>query len=109
MIDFNSSIASKFTKLVVSRVPLAASAASSDVIIYGVTDTTAARTITISTADTVDGRIFIIKDESGGALTNNITIATDASQTIDGQSTIAIVVDYGVMRLYSDGDNFFSW
>jgi len=77
--------------------------------IYGVTDTSASRTITISTADMTDGRNFLIKDESGGAGSNNITIATEGAQTIDGAASVTISVDYGVARLYSNGTNLFSF
>ncbi len=77
--------------------------------IYGITDTSVARTITLSTVETVEGRIVIVKDESGGAGTNNITVDTLASQTIDGASSIDITADYGVLRLYSDGTNWFSF
>ena len=75
--------------------------------IYGVTDTSAARTITISTAHIATGRLFTIKDESGAAGTNNITIATEASETIDGAATAVISTDYGSLELYSDGTDLF--
>jgi len=76
--------------------------------IVSVTNTAAARTITLATADTVAGRIVIVKDTSGGAGTNNITVATEGSETIDGAATIAITANYGVARLYSDGSNWFT-
>lgn len=82
----------------------------SDTTFYGVTDTSVARTITIGTLDITEaGKIFIIKDESGAATTNNITIATGGNELIDGQTTATISVNYGVIRLYSDGTNLFSW
>ena len=77
---------------------------------YAVTNTAVARTLTISSDDIANtDREFIIKDESGGAGTKNITVATEGSETIDGQATIDITVDFGVLRLYSDGANLFSW
>lgn len=76
---------------------------------YAVTDTSAVRTITISTADVVDGRTFIFKDESGAAGTNNITIDTEGAETIDGAASVLITVNYGAVKLYSDGSNIFSW
>ena len=77
---------------------------------YAVTDTTVARTITVSSADILStDREFIIKDESGGAGTFNITIATEGAQTIDGVSTVIITVDFGSVSLYSDGTNLFSY
>jgi len=73
-----------------------------------VTDTSAARTITLDTDDVVAGRVITVKDQSGGAGTNNITIATEAAETIDGNASVAITVDYGVGRLVSDGTNWFT-
>lgn len=77
--------------------------------LVGVTDTSVARTITLSTADVIKGRVIIIKDQSGGANTNNITIDTEGSETIDGAASITIIVDYGVLRIYSNGTNWFSF
>ena len=51
---------------------------------------------------------YIVKDAGGGAGTNNITISTDASETIDGAATATISEDYGALELYSDGTNWFS-
>ncbi len=51
----------------------------------------------------------LIKDESGGAATNNITIATTSSQTIDGASTKVINTNYGVARVFSNGSNWFTY
>jgi hypothetical protein len=93
----------------VERLALAASGNSDDEVIIGVTDTSSPRTVTIQTADIVTGRIFIIKDESGAAGTNNITIATQAAQNIDGVGTATISSNYGSIRLYSDGSNLFTF
>ena len=94
----------------VKRKGLAGDGVSADEVIIAITDTSAPRTVTIQTADIAAGsRIFIVKDESGGAGTNNITIATQGSETIDGQPTVTISVDFGVVRLYSNGTNLFSF
>lgn len=93
----------------VRRVAAADNINSADEVIIGVTDTSAPRLVTILSPDFVDGRLFIIKDESGNAGTNNITIATQGAQTIDGASSVAITADFGVARLYSDGSNLFLW
>jgi hypothetical protein len=74
-----------------------------------VTSTAAARTITLPTAVGSAGKVYIVKDESGGALVNNITLATTGGQTIDGAATIAIALNYGVARVYSDGANWFTF
>jgi hypothetical protein len=72
--------------------------------VIGVTSTAAARTITLPLANAVPvGWQTTIKDESGGALTNNITIAKSGSDTIDGVTNIAIALNYGSRTFYSDG------
>ena len=81
--------------------------------IYACTDTTAARTLTLSTSSITGATanspwLFAVKDESGGAATNNITIDTEGSETIDGASSIVITADYGIATLYSNGTNVFS-
>ena len=55
------------------------------------------------------GRIVIIKDVGGSANTNNITIATEGSETIDGSASSTISSNYGVVRLFSDGTNWFTF
>jgi hypothetical protein len=77
--------------------------------IIGVTDTTAPRTITLATADCVAGRIMIIKDESGAAGTNNITVNTQGGENIDGAASIAISANHGVLRVYSNGSTWFTF
>ena len=90
------------------RVGTGSSISTSNEIIIGVTDTSAVRTITLQTADAIAGRIYIIKDESGAAGTNNIIIATQGSETIDGDGTLVIASNYGGVMLYSDNVNWFS-
>lgn len=92
----------------IRRSATAVSANSAGEVIIGVTDTSAARTITLDSDDVVAGRIMIIKDESGAAGTNNITIDTEGAETIDGAASVTISVNYGVVRVYSDGTNWFT-
>jgi len=85
------------------------SAATNDYII-AITNTDSARAVTISTEDgdtgtTDDPRIFIVKDESGGAGSHNITISLEEGGTIDGAATAVIAADYGAITLYVDGTN----
>ena len=80
---------------------------SSNEDVIGVTDTSVARTITLSTSDVINGNHLIIKDESGGAGTNNITIDTEGTEKIDGQDTAVIGSNYDSISLYSDGSNWF--
>lgn len=78
--------------------------------LIGVTSTAAARTITlVPVATAAAGLVQIVKDESGGAFTNNITVDGNASELIDGSLTKVITTNYGALRLYTDGSNWFTW
>lgn len=78
-------------------------ALTSDTIV-GVTSTAAPRTITLPDSATAgSGFYLVVKDESGAAGTNNITITRAGSDTIDGATSIVITVNYGVLKIYSDG------
>ena len=77
-----------------------------------VTSTAAARTITLpapssSAATSNVGRIFIIKDTSGGAYTNNITLSVSGGANIDGVSTAVIGSDYGSITVMSNGTQYY--
>ena len=71
------------------------------------TTTGAVTSLTLPTAQTTDGRMIIIKDAAGNAGTNNITIDTEGSETIDGIATAVISTNYSSLSLYSDGSNWF--
>ena len=67
-------------------------------------DTTSnAITITLAPASTTQNQIFIISDEGGNAGTNNVTIETTGSDTINGESSAIINIAYMSLSLYSDG------
>jgi len=66
----------------------------------------AAITVTLPSAAGVNGRILTIKDKSGTAATNTITVS--GANTIDGAASKIINTAYGVLRLVSDGSNWFS-
>jgi hypothetical protein len=69
--------------------------------------TTSAITLTLPNASVAgSGREYIIKSETATAA---ITIATISSQTIDGASTQLISTGYGVVRMYSNGSNWFTY
>jgi len=77
--------------------------------IIGVTSTASARTINLPLAATAgEGKIFVIKDESGGAAANNITIDGSGAETIDGAATKVISTNYGTATLYCSGTAWFS-
>lgn len=84
-------------------------ALATDVII-GVTDTSAARTISLPPAATAaTDRLYIIKDQSGGASVNNITVDPDGAETIDGAATAVINTNYGSLSIYTNGSAWFIW
>lgn len=68
---------------------------------YGVTTTPAPQTITIAETVVRPGNTWIIKDESGGANANNITIVCGGGVTIDGAPNAVINTNYGFKRLYA--------
>jgi hypothetical protein len=61
-----------------------------------------------SAANYSAGQYFVIKDESGTAHTNNITILASGSQTLDGNTSIILESPYAAVNIYSNGtDKFF--
>jgi len=72
------------------------------------TATAAVTALTLPTAQTKSGRLIIVKDAAGNAATNNITIDTQGSETIDGAATYVINTNYGKVTLYSDGSNWYA-
>jgi hypothetical protein len=77
----------------------------------GVTSTSGARTIVLPDADSVPvGSVYVVKDESGGAGTNNVTVGTGggAKGVIDGLDWMVIAVNYGYVTAYSNGTDWFT-
>ena len=74
--------------------------------IIGVSSTAAPRTITMPASSLVTGQRWTIKDESGGAAANNITISGNG-KNIDGAATYVITTNYGAVDIYYNGTNFF--
>lgn len=90
-----------------------ATAISANTAALGVVDiyvaTATGITITVSTADITDGRNFEFSDESGlPSVGTPVTIATEGSELIDGQSTAVISVPFGSLNLYARGGDLFS-
>jgi len=76
--------------------------------IVGVFDTSSPRTITLAATANIAGKVFCIKDESGGAASNNITIQP-AVGNINGAGTYTINANYNSVSLYCDGANWFTY
>lgn len=56
------------------------------------------------------GQIFIVKDATGSAGTNHITITTTGGTiTFDGATSLTISTNYGVSRLIWNGTNYNTW
>ena len=70
------------------------------------TETGAVTSLTLPSAQTIEGRVIVIKD-TGNASTYSITIDTEGSETIDGDATLILDSDYEAVNLYSDGSNWF--
>jgi hypothetical protein len=68
---------------------------------------TAARTVTLPTAVGLRGKEYIIKDRSGAAGTYTIIVDGNGAETIDGSATAVINKNYGVLKVKSDGANWF--
>ena len=77
--------------------------------IVAVTSTAAARTITLPAASANNtGQVYYVKDESGAAATNNISVVVSGGGTIDGASSITIDANYGLLMFYSSGSAWFA-
>ena len=78
------------------------------ILLVSYTSTGAVTSLTLPTAQVVNGRIIIIKDTGGNAGTNNITIDTEGSETIDGSATLVLSTDYESTTIVCDGTNWFT-
>ena len=66
----------------------------------------ATSTVTLASADAVDGNTIVVTDLSGAASANPITVDTEGSETIHGASSKTIDADGGALRFTSDGSNW---
>lgn len=66
--------------------------------------TSAAFSVTLPTAVGITGRPYVVKRLN--AASNNVTIATTSSQTIDGSTTHVLSSQYAVARVVSNGANW---
>jgi len=68
-------------------------------------DTTTPRSLTLPA---VSEQLYLaIKDVTGTAATNNITILTPGAETIDGQASLVMTSDFMSLGIISDGTNYF--
>lgn len=74
---------------------------------YILVDTTAARTLNLPSASGAK-YIYYIKDKTGSAGTNNITINKAGSDTIDGATSKVLDTNYDTIVLVSDGTSKWS-
>lgn len=81
---------------------------TADVVVY--TALTATRDVKLPSAISNSGRVLTIKDETGNAGAHAITIHLGVGgQTIDGQANTSFNTNYGFLRFYSNGANWFSF
>lgn len=78
-------------------------ALSSDEIITG-DATSSAFTITLPTAIDKTGQTYTLKRVNSGS--NNVTVGTTSSQTIDGSTTYVLSAQYKYVKVVSDGANW---
>lgn len=78
---------------------------------YLVDTSSGAVTVTIDTdLITSDSCLVVVVDEGASANSNNITVATEGSETIDGSSSDSTIsTNSGQLRLVGDGSNLFTW
>ena len=73
--------------------------------IIGVTNTAAPRTIKLPSTMVI-GQVFWVKDESGGAAANNITVSGNGNN-IDGAASKPIDQNFGAFQIYCSGTAYF--
>lgn len=64
-------------------------------------------TVTLATSDADDGSKVRVVDKSGNAGSNNITVNTEGSQTINGETSAILNNDFEAVTFQSDGSNWF--
>lgn len=67
-----------------------------------------ALTITLASADAVDGNSIVVVDVGGASATNAITIDTEGTENIDGNGSTTVESNYGSITLSSDGAQWYT-
>ena len=77
----------------------------------GVSDTSAPRTITLFSTATCTSTNYklTVMDQSGGAASNNITLATTGGQKINGSTTKVISTNYQALDAICKSDGWWAW
>jgi hypothetical protein len=75
--------------------------------LFRVTTLATAITITLPTASAYANRLIYVIDETGTAATRTITVQRAGAATVNGVTSAAITTNYGVLKLYSNGTNWF--
>jgi len=65
-------------------------------------------TVTLASADANLGNFVTVIDVGGAAGINSITVDTEGSETIDGQSSKTVSSDFSAIIVYSNGTNWFT-
>lgn len=75
----------------------------------GVTALAVAPTVTLPKSSIAGiGKLYVIKDESGGAGSTTITIQPASGENIELMASTTIAVNFGTMRFITDGANWFT-
>ena len=79
-----------------------------DDFLISVSDTIISRTVKLPNPSIAGiGKLYVISDMSGSALTTTITISPFNTELINGDTGTSINTNYGTVRLTTDGTNWF--
>jgi len=75
--------------------------------VYLVDSSSSELTLTLATSSMTNGKQIVFKDSTGSTSTNTITVQTEGSETIDGDTSFTIASDYTSITIVSDGNNWY--
>lgn len=113
LIEYLEAAAERINYLLTGDVERLAADATMEIPTYvrvlGHTGTGNARTYSL-VENAREGQWHVLKDEGGAAGTDNLTLARQGTDTIDGGTSVVISTDYGTVSVYSDGaGGWFTW